>query len=222
MNGSQVKSRDQLSSSRVALRKLRVPLKSPGDAGGMPSARFPPIREVCTRRPTLGMPPSGNKDDDTPGSHPSRYQGRDEWGVRSSGAHPPYLSRGETGLLLGWPAYRRTVWVGQGSGYALKDASPPMGITRCPPSQYAVPGSTRSSPVRTAAGGRSRTVTSPTVLPSNSAKQPYARGGVVDRIPQVTPDSPRPSPVSPPLPRESPRDGRVRGPFHSTASALAV
>ena len=36
-------------------------------------------------------------------------------------------------------------------------------------------------------------------------RQPYARGGVVDRIPQVTPDSPRPSPVIRPLPRESPR-----------------
>ena len=58
----------------------------------------------------------------------------------------------------------------------LKDASPPTGIPRCPPSQYAVSGSTRSSPVRTASGGRSRMVTSPTVLPSNSARDSRTRG----------------------------------------------
>ena len=48
-------------------------------------------------------------------------------------------------------------------------------------------------------------VTSPTVLPSNGENLPYARGGVVDRLPAVPPRSPRPSPVIRPLPRESPR-----------------
>ena len=149
--------------------------------GECPRHGSPLSGKVCPRRPTLGMPPSGDKDDGTPGSPPVSVSGTRREGCAEHRSAPTLSQPRRDWAAPGWPANRRTVWVGQGSGYSLKDASPPTGIPRCPPSQYAVSGSTRSSPVRTASGGtyeRSRVVTSPTVLPSNGAKQPYARGGV--------------------------------------------
>ena len=56
----------------------------------------------------------------------------------------------------------------------------------------------------------------PLSSPATAQRQPYARGGVVDRPPLVAPEFPS-AVAGVPLPcRESLRgDGRVRGPFHS-------
>ena len=121
--------------------------------GECPRHGSPLSGKVCPRRPTLGMPPSGDKDDGTPGAPPVSVSGTRREGCAEHRSAPALSQPRRDWAAPGWPANRRTVWVGQGSGYSLKDASPPMGIPRCPPSQYAVSGSTRSSPVRTASRG---------------------------------------------------------------------
>jgi hypothetical protein len=96
------------------LRKLRVPLESPGDVGGNALGTVPPLPcKVRTRRPTLGLPPSGDKDDDTPGPPPPRYQGRDGRGVWSSGDAPTLSQPERDWAVPGWPANRHTVGSGK-------------------------------------------------------------------------------------------------------------
>ena len=119
------------------LRKLRVPLETPGDVGENALGAVPPLScKVCTRRPTLGLPPSGDKDDDTPAPPPPRYQGRDGRGVWSSG-NAPTLSQPERDWAVpGWPADRHTRLGRAGLGNRVKGrALPRWGSWCCPPSQ---------------------------------------------------------------------------------------
>ena len=192
--------------------------------GECPRHGSPLSGKVCPRRPTLGMPPSGDKDDDTPGSPPVSVSGTRREGCAEHRSAPTLSQPRRDWAAPGWPANRRTVWVGQGSGYSLKDASPPMGIPRCPPSQYAVSGSTRSSPVRTdrLGGGTLPRGHQPHCPPQQRRKSAVREGrgrGSAPRDPVRIPSAV--AGVSTPATRVS-AGTAVRGPFHSTRSAIAV
>ena len=178
--------------------------------GECPRHGSPLSGKVCPRRPTLGMPPSGDKDDGTPGAPPVSVSGTRREGCAEHRSAPTLSQPRRDWAAPGWPANRRTV----------KDASPPTGIPRCPPSQYAVSGSTRSSSVRTASRGNVLAWSPAPLSSPATAKISRTRGeGSWIGSLRSRPD-PRGRRRSFDPCRESLRgDGRVRGPFHSTRSA---